>query len=403
MLTKFLFGFVLFGLLTSTVFAVLVLLGARNYLRDRKRNLQQKKSFTPPVTLLKPLHGSEPHLEEHLESFFLQAYPQYEILFCARYPEDAGLCLAQKVAARHPEIPVKFLTTGDPKYINAKVGSLELMGKHAQHDLWIISDSDVRVAPNYILEVVAPFADKKVGLITCAYRGVAADGGFWALLEAVGMSVEMTAGVLVARMLEGMKFALGPTMAMRRECVDAIGGFSLLGDYCADDFVLGNQIAEKGYTVLLSDHVIDHMILNSSFVASMKHQTRWMKSTRFSRPKGHFGTSLTFSLPFGLLGLALGAITGQWALALACFAWSLITRIAIAGVVAGVVLGERPLWRLAFLYPIRDFMGFCFWAASYGSNKILWRGEIYELVMGGVMKSTLAAKAEKKEAAVLIR
>lgn len=398
MITKFLLAFSFFGLLTSTIYSLLVVMGVRDYLRNRHK--RKNKFFTPPVTLLKPLHGAEPHLEEHLESFFQQEYPKYEILFCARQENDEGLQLARRVADRYPHIPVQFLTTGEPRYINAKVGSLEKMAAQARYDIFIISDSDVRVVPDYISGVVEPFQDSTVGMVTCPYRGVAADGGLWARLEAVGMSIEMTSGVLVARMMEGMRFALGPTMAVRRECVKKIGGFGVLGAYCADDFVLGNLVAERGYKVVLSDHVIDHMILNSDFVSSMKHQVRWMKSTRFSRPKGHFGTSLTFSLPFGMLGGLTALLSGNPKLALACFGWSVLTRMIMAVLVGGSALEEPSVWRAALLYPIRDFMGFCFWLASYGSNKILWRGEVYELGFGGMMRSTAAHQDSKHEAAL---
>ena len=145
----------------------------------------------------------------------------------------------------------------------------------------------------------------------CLYRGVAAEGGLWARLEAVGMSVEMSAGVLAARSMEGMQFTLGPTMAFRRETIRHMGGFNVTADYCADDFVLGNETHKLGQTVILSHHAIDHMVLHSSFVGSLKHQVRWMKSTRFSRPKGHFGTALTFSIPFGLLALAAAVWLGH--------------------------------------------------------------------------------------------
>ncbi len=156
----------------------------------------------------------------------------------------------------------------------------------------------------------------------CLYRGVAAEGGLWARLEAVGMSVEMSSGVLAARAMEGMQFTLGPTMAFRRETIRRMGGFRVTADYCADDFVLGNETCKLGQTVILSHHAIDHMVLHSNFVGSLKHQVRWMKSTRFSRPKGHFGTALTFSLPFGLLALAGAAWLGHpcWGLALLAFA-----------------------------------------------------------------------------------
>ncbi|MGC2612737.1 MAG: glycosyltransferase, partial [Terracidiphilus sp.] len=208
-----------FGLITSTVFAGMVLAAVPRYLRERRAaegELRKRPGFTPPLTLLKPLAGAEPDLETHLASFFVQDYPEFEILFCARQPNDAGLDIARRVAARYPQIPAKFTSTGEPPYINAKVASMELMEKSASHDILVISDSDVRVTPDYLRAVALPFADEKVGGMCCLYRGIAAGGGLWARLEAVGMSVEMTAGVLVARMMEGMQFVLGPTMAFRR-------------------------------------------------------------------------------------------------------------------------------------------------------------------------------------------
>jgi ceramide glucosyltransferase len=379
-----------FGLVTSTVFTGLVLAAAPSYLRERRAALARfavRPGFTPPLTLLKPLHGDEPGLESHLTSFFEQDYPEYEILFCARSADDAGLETARRVARRYPGIPTRFFSTGEPKYINAKVVSMEVMEKEAAHKILVISDSDVRVTPDYLRAVALPFADEKVGGITCPYRGVAADGGLWARLEAVGMSVEMTAGVLVARMMEGMQFTLGPTMAFRRETVHQMGGFRVTADYCADDFVLGNETWKLGQHVVLSHHPIDHIVINSSFVASMKHQVRWMKSTRFSRPKGHFGTALTFSIPFGLLGLAAGAALGHLWWGVGLLFWSVVTRLALSVMVGRAVVHDQSWFGLLVLYPIRDLMGFCFWAASYGSSRILWRGRVFQLLPGGKMRA----------------
>src|SRR5579875_1972743 len=342
---KLLLGLGLFGLFTSTVFSGIVLAGVLRFVRRRRAALRRGPSdgsFCPPVSLFKPLHGGEPNLEEHLATFFEQDYPTYEILFGARVATDEGLQTARRVALRYPQVPVKYVLTGEPWHINAKVCTLELMEKAAAHDIFIISDSDVRVAPNYIREVVAPFAEAKVGAVTCLYRGVA-DKGLWAKLEAAGMSVEMTAGVLAADLMEGMQFTLGPTMAARRDCVREMGGFTLLGPYCADDFVLGNAIASKGHTVVLSTHVIDHLILNSGFLDSQKHQVRWMKSTRFSRPKGHFGTSLTFSVPFGLLVCGAAMAMHHPLLGLALLAYSVVSRMALAFLVAGTVVEDKHL------------------------------------------------------------
>lgn len=399
LVAKMLLSLGLLGMMASTVYSVMVAAGVWRFVRARRlrRAGEFAGEFCPPVSLLKPLHGAEPNLEAHIESFFRQDYPAYEILFCARQSQDAGLQIAQRVAARYPGVAARFFTTGEPKYINAKVASLERMAEAASHSILIVSDSDVRVTADYLRRVVAPFAEPKVGLVTCLYRGVAAEGGLWSRLEAAGMSIEMTAGVLVAGIMEEMCFALGPTMAVRRQCVEEMGGFGVLGSYCADDFVLGNRVAASGRTVVLSDHVIDHIVLNSSFWASVKHQVRWMMSTRFSRPKGHFGSALTFSVPFGLLA-GLGAVLlGFPALAGLLAGWSVLSRAALAALVAVAVVEEPKPLQVALLYPLRDLLGLCYWAASYLGDKIVWRGEVYRLAPGGMMLSTAAAPPAKSE------
>jgi ceramide glucosyltransferase len=378
-----------FGLVTSTIFAGMVLWAVPRYLRERRSAyaaLDHPPGFTPPLSLLKPLHGAEPGLEAYLVTFFEQDYPRYEILFCARDADDPGLEIARRVAARNPQVPAKFLSTGEPPYINAKVRSMELMEQAAAYDILVISDSDVRVTPDYLRAVALPFADPRVGGLTCPYRGVAAEGGLWARLEAVGMSVEMTAGVLAARLTEGMRFTLGPTMAFRRETIRRMGGFRVTAEYCADDFVLGNETFKLGQEVVLSHHVIDHMVIHASFVQSMKHQVRWMRSTRFSRPSGHFATVLSFSMPFGLLGLAAAIAAHHAALGAGLLAWAVLTRLALSIAVGNWVVGDRDWFSLLVLYPIRDLMGFFFWAGSYASSKVLWRGRVFQLLPGGKMR-----------------
>ncbi len=385
-----LLAFAVFGLITSSVFTGMALAAVPRFLRERREAyaaMDREPRFAPPLSLLKPLHGAEPGLEAHLSTFFEQDYPCYEILFCTGSSEDAGLDLARGVAARYPEIPVQFLSTGGaPDYINAKVASMELMEAAARHDILVISDSDVRVTPDYLRSVALPFANPRVGGITCAYRGVAVEGGLWARLEAVGMSVEMTAGVLVARSLEGMQFTLGPTMAFRRETIRRMGGFRVTADYCSDDFILGNETFKLGQSVVLSHHAIDHIVINSSFWQSMLHQARWMKSTRFSRPKGHFGTALTFSLPFGLLGFCAALALHHVGIAVGLLAWAIASRLALSIAVGNWVVRDPSWFNLLVLYPIRDLMGFFFWAASYTSSTIHWRGRKFQLLPGGRMR-----------------
>jgi ceramide glucosyltransferase len=394
-----------FGLFTSSIFFGMVVEGARRFRREALQQdaaLATGPAFLPAVSLFKPLHGDEPGLEANLRTFFEQDYLQHvarvggataengvsrvEMLFCARSEADAGLQVARRLAGEYPAITARFVTSGEPWAANAKVCSLVAMAKVATHDLWVISDSDVRVTPDYLRRVVLPFADEQVGCVTCLYRGVAAEGGFWAQLEAVGMTIEMSSGICASSLTEPVQFALGPTMVARRSCVAEIGGFERMAEYCADDFVLGNWIAKKGPRVALSGHAIDHMVLNASFIDSMKHQVRWMKSTRFSRPKGHFGTALTFSVPFGLMAFVGALLLGMPVLGWCALVYSVLARSLQAWVVGRYVVREKNIWTTMGLFPIRDMFGLLFWALSYSSNRILWRGEVYELVNDGQMK-----------------
>jgi ceramide glucosyltransferase len=383
MFTYALLAIALFGTLTSTVYLGLVIGGVLRF-RRRRRELLKTPPHLVPVSLLKAVHGLEPNLEENLESFFRQDYPEFELLFCAREGGDPALQMAQRLSQKYPKVKTRILTSGQPPWTNAKLYSLEKMWKEAANDLLVISDSDVRVAPDYLREITKPFADPRVGMTTCIYRGLPA-GGFWTELEASGFSVEMTGGVVVADLLEGMKFALGPTMVVRRECVQALNGFAFMAGYCADDYILGNRVAESGMEVVLSHHSIDHMVFHHSFMASMRHQVRWMRSTRFSRPKGHFGTVLTYAMPFGVLGFVAGFLGGHVFLGSLLLLAAFLNRVVLSLAAGYGVAQDRRALTHAWLYPLRDLLGGFLWLGSYLSPKIDWRGETYRLTTGGLM------------------
>jgi ceramide glucosyltransferase len=199
------------------------------------------------------------------------------------------------------------------------------------------------------------------------------------------MSIEMSSGVLVAEMLEGMKFALGPGMATRKDVLAKFGGIKVLGAFCSDDFLLGQLTDAVGKKVVLSRHVIDHVAMNRSARASLAHQLRWMKSTRFSRPLGHAGTGLTYAMPFGLLGLVTGIATGSWTLGFELLSWAVLNRVVQSVIVGwGLLHDSRSLW-FCWLYPVRDLLGCFLWAGGYFGTEIVWRGEHYQLESGGKM------------------
>jgi ceramide glucosyltransferase len=385
MLAQILLAVAVLGTLSSTVFLVLVLRAARRFRRQalRRRDAVARWGTLPPVSVIKPLHGLEPRLEQNLESFFRQDYPDFELLFAARTPEDPAFGVVEALCRRYPQVKVRKVYSGEPPWPNPRVYSEEKMLAVAAHEIVVIGDSDVLVPPEYLRNIVAPLCDPAVGLVTCIYRGLPS-GGLWSEMEALGFSVELTSGVLVADMLEGMKFALGPTTATRKECLEKIGGIRVLADYHSDDYEIGRRIHAAGYKVVLSHLVIDHVTLNTSMFS---RQVRWMKSTRFSRPKGHVGSGLTFAMPFALLGLGAGAATGHWPLALGLLFWGIANRVVQALGVGWFLMRDPLVRRRWWLYPLRDLLGFLFWSASFAGSSFYWRGERYRFGPGGRLLS----------------
>ncbi len=373
-----------FGVVTSTIYSLMAVAGAVRFRRGAGD--ADEAEFLPPVSVLKAVHGDEPDLELNLASFFEQDYPEYEILFCARHENDLGLAAARRVMARYPQVKARILTCGEPPWPNARTFSLEVMRREAQYPILVAADSDVRVTPDYLRSVVQPMRDPRVGMVTCLYRGCTRHG-LWARLEAMGMSVEMSSGVLVANMLEGMKFALGPSMVMRQSTVEKIGGYEKVAQYYADDFVLGNWTAAAGETVVLSQHVVEHHVLNAAFKSSIAHQQGWATSTRFSRPMGHLGEVLTYAVPFGLLACIALTLSGHWAWGAGLLAFTILDRVFLCLMVSSLVVRDRVAARKAWLYPLRDLMGFIFWVRSYLTGRRLrYRGDPYELLPEGRLR-----------------
>src|SRR4051812_26498353 len=312
-------------------------------------------SALPPVSVLKPVHGMEPRLERNFDSFFQQDYPDFELIFAADTDDDAALLLARQVAARYPQVRAKFIVNGKPPWPNPPAFSFHCMTAVAAHDILVTSDSDVEVAPDYLRALAPPLLDPKIGMVTCVYRGGNA-GGFWSAMDAIGMSVEMTAGVLVVNLLEGMKFGLGPTIAVRKDALAKIGGYEAIGSFFSNDFVIGNLIAKEGYTVLLSHHIIEHVVPPMTFQRMWDRQVRWAKGTRYSRPKGHFGTGLIFAMPYGILGFISGIALGYPLVGVGLFAAAIINRVLESFVIGWGVTRDPVAPKQPWLYPLRDLL-----------------------------------------------
>jgi ceramide glucosyltransferase len=374
------------GTLTSTIFLLLTLLGSWRFHRSAAEQARAAAALTddqlPFVSLLKPMHGIEPQLEANFESFFVLDYPRYEVIFAADHPDDAAIEIANRVRARHPHIPSQVVINGESPWPNRPAYSFACMAELTSNDILVTSDSDVIVDRNYLREVVPPLLDPKVGMLTCVYRGLNT-GGLWSKLDAIGMSVEMTAGVLTANLMEGIKFGLGPTIVVRRDALDRIGGYRALRDYLSNDFVIGNMIAAAGYKVVLSGHIISHVVADMKLKKMWTRQLRWAVGTRRSRPLGHLGTGMVFAVPYGLLALISATMLDHLLIGAGLLVWSIGNRMIESLVVGWGITRDPACLRQPWLFAVRDLLGFALWVASYLVSDLAWRERSFELMNDG--------------------
>ena len=381
------------GTATSATFCGLAMVAATRFALRRRRISRASPAFTPPVSVLKPLHGAEPGLRESIESFFQQQYPApYEILFCARRADDAGLQVAREVAARFPAQAVRVIACGEPQFPNPKMFSLAVMSEAAAYPYFVTSDADARVNPDYLLRCVQSLAPghaehgRPVQLASCLYAGHVDRGGLFTHLDAAGKSVEMGSGVLVADMLNGTDFALGVTMILQKQAFTDAGGYADLGAHWAEDFVLGHRLRALGRGVEMSTHVIKLVVADLGWVRSFRDQLRWMQSTRRSRPWGHLGTGLTFAMPFGLLGFAVEAARGAWTAALLFLGAAVLTRMLQAFLLLRVLCSDRIGFYTA-IYPLRDLLGFIVWCCSYLPADTRYHGTRFRIMPNGRLQA----------------
>jgi ceramide glucosyltransferase len=359
-------------------YCVVAIVVIRRFARDRS-NKTVVGSF-PPISLLKPVNGAIPGLETNLRSFFLQDYPDFEILFAVRTERDSAVATIEQLMKQYPTISCRLTVTGNPAYANAKVYSLEHLFQLANHELLVITDDDVSVMPDYLKALAWEFESNQADAVTNLYRGVAVSD-FWSKLEALGMSTEFMAGVVVAERLEGMRFALGPSMAIRASCLQDIGGFGALADYLADDFVLGKKVFETGHQLVLSAHVINHHVHSAGFLNSFIHRLRWNRSSRVSRPMGYVGQGFTYTLPWAVMLL----LTAPSAWSFGALACSLALRAWLAWELGARLLNDKAVLRSLWLIPLQDCLSFASWLGGFWGKEIVWRNERYELFEDGRM------------------
>jgi len=373
------------GTFSSVAYYVLCLWSAADFLSERKSasgNARATRGVLP-VSILKPLKGTDPGMCESLRSQCRQDFPEYEIIFGVSDSADPAVEVVKQLQSEFREHAIRLKVCGENLGANTKVSNLAQMLREARHENIIVSDSDIRVEPDYLQRVVGRLMGPKIGLVTCLYRGVSAPT-LGSRLESLGISTDFVPGVLVARQIEsGIRFGLGSTLAFRRRDLAAIGGFEAIADYLADDYELGKRIAGLGLKVELSEVVVETFLPGYSFAEFIRHQLRWARTIREARRGGYIGLALTFGLFWSLLALLVSCG--------AAWAWGLLgvavcTRLAAAVLVGSICWRDRHTIRRLWLLPLRDLVAAAVWVGGLAGNTISWRGKKFRLKHGKLVR-----------------
>jgi len=368
--------------LSGITYGVMALAGARAFERDAKKRVAS--GFAPDVSILKPVKGVDPRMYAGFVSHCRQQYAgEIELLFGVRSLEDAAVADVARLRVEHPDVSIRLVECPLVLGANGKVASLAQMLPQARFEHVVVNDSDIVVSPMYLTKVIQPFADEAVGLVTVPYIGLAAKS-LWSKLEALGISTDFMAGVFTARKLEnGIRFGLGSTLATTKTALAKIGGFEALVDQLADDYELGARLAAVGYRVELVHEVVATTVPAYTLRGFCEHQLRWARSTRDSRRMGYIGLGVTYVLPWAL-ACVLASGGALWSFSLLSLA--LLVRVSVALTVGVGILRDGQVLRDIWLLPLRDCFGLFFWAWSYASDVVVWRGERFRLKRGVLHK-----------------
>jgi ceramide glucosyltransferase len=387
------FATIIAGLTTLLTIAglgyyVVALLSARAFLRRRRF----PAGFAPPVSLLKPIHGIDPGIAEAFASHCRQNYSgEYEILFGVSSLDDPACAVVRQLQADFPDHSIQLILCPEVLGPNGKVSNLAQLRHHARYDYLIINDADIRVGPNYLAHVLAPFAPdaspdpnrSPVGLVTALYRGLTYQT-LGSKMEALGIATDFAPGVLTSRFLErGLHFGLGSTLAISAAALDAIGGLAPLAEYLADDYELGARIAAAGFGVELSDEIVETSIHPWTFSGYLLHQLRWARTMRDARRAGYAGLVVSYGLAWAVLNLIAAGLSLP---AFALFSLALLLRVSLALGVGVAILGDRQVLRDLWLLLPRDVIALGVWAWSYASDTIAWRDERFLLKKGKLVR-----------------
>ena len=368
------------------IFYLLAVYSASRYFWQSRNQSRRNLDFTPPISNLKPVRGLDPDAYENFASFCRQDYPEYEVIFCVTDQTDRSVPVIQRLMREFPEGKIRLLYSAGHTAINDKVAKLRLMEREAQYEYLVINDSDVRVNSQYLRTVIDPFRDPKVGGVTCFYVS-SREGSFVEKLQTIGMISDFYAGVLVAWQLDGVRFALGPTMVSTKQRVRAFGGFQVLENRPADDLLFGRLIAEQGVEVKLLPYAVETVPDFRGVGELLAKRLRWMTVMRAMRPWGHFGLLFTWGLPWTTL-----AVLAHPTLLVGLAYWGLylVFRLATTWLIGIHGLKQERLWIKMPLIPLWDAVAFLIWVVSFARTSIRWRNTDYRLRNGQFVVTTEA-------------
>jgi len=333
----------------------------------------------PGITLLKPVRGVDAATRACLASFIRQDYPGGQILFGVAAADDPVRAVVQDLKIEHPDVDIQIIHCPEKLGLNPKVSTLRQLVPHARHDLLVISDSDVLAPPDLLTHLAAALQEPGVGLTSCLYRaGPAATVG--SALEALAISADFIPSVAVAHYLEGVSFALGAVMAVRREALEQLGGLAAIADYLADDYQLGQRVRQAGWQVTILPLVVATVQPQATIGGFLAHQLRWARTYRVCRPWGFFGYGVTLVSTWSLLSWWLGGFS-WWGGSLVAAAW--LTRFLVAWGAERLLLGGQLAWHFFFLLPLKDLLSFALWVLSFLGDTVVWQGRRYRVRTDG--------------------
>jgi ceramide glucosyltransferase len=359
------------------IYYLLAIYSTAHFLADAKRRAKGSADFTPPVSCLKPIKGLDVDAYENYASFCLQDYPEYEILFCVD-ADDPALPVLEKLVRDFPERQIRLLFGSGRDAINDKVARLVRLTNEAKYDLFVITDGDVRVRPDYLRVAAAPFRDPKVGAATCLYVSTQ-EKSLLEELQSISMISDFFAGIIVAWQVDGVKFTLSQSILTTRKNIEGFGGYQLIEDRPADDLYIGRLAAEQGFEVRLLPYVVQSVADFQTLREFLYKRVRWMTVMRLMRPWGHLGLLFTWGLPWALVAVA---VHPSLSIAAAYLGTYIALRIAMTWLIGVGAMKQTGLWKKMPLIPLWDAFAFFIWLVSFGRKTIRWRGIDYFLREG---------------------